>query len=137
MRGLLLQLLGNGPAWPLRFHHQTPIGSSKAGGETSLDSGSAVNTLPSKVEAHLERESPMSRKASSDHRVLIRGMPDATTTTAAAEQQQLEMASDGPRTGLSSLNKPPNTPEKRKGHGGSTSERALDFFFSWATKCHP
>ncbi|KAI8023535.1 5'-adenylylsulfate reductase-like 4 [Camellia lanceoleosa] len=119
------------PAWPLRFHHQTPIGSSKAGGETSTDSGSAVNTLPSKVEAHLEPESPMSRKASSDHQSFDpRNAQMPQQQQQQQQQQQLEMASDGPRTGLSeSQQAAKHTPEKRKGPGGSTSERALDFSF--------
>ncbi|KAI7991177.1 Transcription factor TGA9 [Camellia lanceoleosa] len=116
------------PAWPMRFHHQTPIGSSKSGGETSTDSGSAVNTLPSKVEAHLEPESPMSRKASSDHQSFDQRnaqMPQQQQQQ--QQQQQLEMASDGPRTGLSeSQQAAKHTTEKRKGPGGSTSERALD-----------
>ncbi|GMP99035.1 hypothetical protein CsSME_00046676 [Camellia sinensis var. sinensis] len=115
------------PAWPMRFHHQTPIGSSKSGGETSTDSGSAVNTLPSKVEAHLEPESPMSRKASSDHQSFDQRNAQMPQQQQQQQQQQLEMASDGPRTGLSeSQQAAKHTPEKRKGPGGSTSERALD-----------
>ncbi|KAJ6717237.1 TRANSCRIPTION FACTOR TGA9 [Salix koriyanagi] len=45
------------PSWPIRFQETPRVGSSKSGGE-STDSGSAINTLSSKAEAHLEPESP-------------------------------------------------------------------------------
>ncbi|CAK9177669.1 unnamed protein product [Ilex paraguariensis] len=71
------------PSWPMRF--QRTSGSSKSGGE-STDSGSAANTLSSQVEAHLEPESPISRKASSDHQALDQKhfhQPQTPPTTAA------------------------------------------------------
>ncbi|KAA8544239.1 hypothetical protein F0562_022251 [Nyssa sinensis] len=97
------------PSWPLRFH-QTPRESSKSG--ESTDSGSAGNTLSSKAETQLEPESPISKKASSDH------------------QQLQEMASESPRTGGLSQTQVPQpaakpTPEKRRGPG-LTSEKVLD-----------
>ncbi|XP_048234269.1 transcription factor TGA9 isoform X2 [Ricinus communis] len=109
------------PSWPMRFQH-TPRGSSKSGGE-STDSGSAVNTLSSKADAQLEPESPISKKASSDHQGF-----DQKHLQLQQQQQQLEMASDTSRTGgggPSELNpSPAKTPqEKRK---GSTSEKQLD-----------
>ncbi|XP_052187733.1 transcription factor TGA9-like isoform X2 [Diospyros lotus] len=85
------------PSWPLRFH-QTPRGSSKSGGE-STDSGSAVNTLSSKAEAHLEPESPM---ASDGHGASL------------SQNQATQQAAKA-------------TAEKRKfGATGSTSDKVLD-----------
>ncbi|PSR86491.1 Transcription factor like [Actinidia chinensis var. chinensis] len=87
------------PSWPIRFHQTTPRGSSQ--------SGDSTDSLSSKAEAHLEPESPMSRKDS-----------------------QLGMENDGPTTGLSQpqttqLAAAKHTLEKRKG-AGSTSEKVLD-----------
>ncbi|XWS71470.1 hypothetical protein CRYUN_Cryun03dG0140600 [Craigia yunnanensis] len=108
------------PSWPMRFQ-QTPRGSSKSGGE-SADSGSAVNTLSSKTENQLEPESPISKKASfSDHQAFDQ---KPLQHQQHLQQQQLEMASDISRTGISqnqSAAKPPQ--EKRR---GSTSEKQLD-----------
>ncbi|KAL5583041.1 hypothetical protein UlMin_015483 [Ulmus minor] len=103
------------PSWPMRYQ-QTPGGSSKSGGESTEDSGSALNTLSSsKAEAQLDPESPLSKKASSFGQKHL-------------DQQQLqEMASDASRTGPSQLQSASKQPqEKRKGPGSSTSEKNLD-----------
>ncbi|CAK9184716.1 unnamed protein product [Ilex paraguariensis] len=95
------------PSWSMRFH-QTPGGSSKSA-EGSSDSGSAANRLSSKTEAQLESESL-----------------DEKYLQLSQQEEQEEMASDSPRTGVSQTIPVSNpTPEKRKG-GGSTSEKALD-----------
>ncbi|KAA8549863.1 hypothetical protein F0562_001547 [Nyssa sinensis] len=109
------------PSWPMRFH-QTSRGSSQSGGE-STDSGSAINTLSNKAEGQLEPETPINRKASSDHQAFDQKHLQLP------QQQQLDMANDSPRTGLSQTQvtqqaAKPN-PEKRKG-AGSTSEKVLD-----------
>lgn len=110
------------PSWPIRFQ-QTPRGSSKSGGE-STDSGSATNTLSSKADAHLEPESPISKKASSsDHYNQAFDQKHLQFQ----DQQQVDMANDTSRTGgrPSQQNQSPaKTPhEKRK---VSTSEKPLD-----------
>ncbi|XP_057480978.1 transcription factor TGA9-like isoform X1 [Actinidia eriantha] len=86
------------PSWPMKSHQTTPRGSSQ--------SGDSTDSLSSKAEAHLEPESPMSRK----------------------DSQQLEMENDGPTTGISQpqitqLPAAKHTP--RKG-AGSISEKVLD-----------
>ncbi|KAH8497789.1 hypothetical protein H0E87_016895 [Populus deltoides] len=82
------------PSWPMRFQ-ETPRGSSKSGGE-STDSGSALNTLSSKAEAHLEPESPISKKvSSSDHY----NQAFYQKHLQFQEQQQVDMANDTSRTG--------------------------------------
>ncbi|KAJ6386345.1 hypothetical protein OIU77_029337 [Salix suchowensis] len=109
------------PSWPIRFQ-ETPRGSSKSGGE-STDSGSAINTLSSKAEAHLEPESPISKKvSSSDHYNQAFDQKHLQFQ----EKQQVDMANDTSRTGgPSQQNQPPakSPQEKRK---GSTSEKQLD-----------
>ncbi|KAJ6365582.1 hypothetical protein OIU76_030374 [Salix suchowensis] len=110
------------PSWPIRFQ-QTPRGSSRSGGE-STDSGSATNTLSSKADAHLEPESPISKRASfSDHYNQAFDQKHLQFQ----EQQQVNMANDTSRTGggPSQQNQSPaKTPhEKRK---VSTSENPLD-----------
>ena len=70
-------------------------GSSRSGGE-STDSGSALNTLSSKAEAHLEPESPISKKvSSSDHY----NQAFYQKHLQFQEQQQVDMANDTSRTG--------------------------------------
>ena len=70
-------------------------GSSKSGGE-STDSGSALNTLSSKAEAHLEPESPISKKvSSSDHY----DQAFYQKHLQFQEQEQVDMANDTSRTG--------------------------------------
>ena len=70
-------------------------GSSKSGGE-STDSGSAINTLSSKAETHLEPESPISKKvSSSDHYNQAFDQKHLQFQ----EQQQVNMANDTSRTG--------------------------------------
>lgn len=64
-------------------------GSSKSGGEST-------DSLSSKAETQLEAESPSSKKASSDQQTF-----DQTHLQPLPGQQQLEMASDNIRTGLS------------------------------------
>ncbi|KAF8395388.1 hypothetical protein HHK36_019334 [Tetracentron sinense] len=100
------------PSWPMRYQ-QTPRGCSKSGGE-STDSGSALNTLSCKADAHLEPESPISKNASDQ--VLDQELLQ--------QQQQAEMTCNTSRTGLlpDQAAKPL---EKRKGVG-STSEKTLD-----------
>ncbi|KAB5561655.1 hypothetical protein DKX38_006612 [Salix brachista] len=98
-------------------------GSSRSGGE-STDSGSATNTLSSKADAHLEPESPISKRASfSDHY----NQAFEQKHLQFQEQQQVNMANDTSRTGggPSQQNQSPAiTPhEKRK---VSTSENPLD-----------
>ncbi|XVF46910.1 hypothetical protein PTKIN_Ptkin03bG0066100 [Pterospermum kingtungense] len=119
------------PSWPMRFQ-QTLRGSSKSGGESTEDSGSAVNnTLSSKTENHqlAEPESPISKKASSssDHHHHQAFDHKKSLQQNRQHLQQFEMASDTTRTGTSQQNhqsaaaKPPQ--EKRR---GSTSEKQLD-----------
>ena len=70
-------------------------GSSRSGGE-STDSGSATNTLSSKADAHLEPESPISKKASSsDHYNQAFDQKHLQFQ----DQQQVDMANDTSRTG--------------------------------------
>ncbi|XP_042510693.1 transcription factor TGA9-like isoform X2 [Macadamia integrifolia] len=79
------------PSWPMRFQ-QTSRRSSKSGGESSGDSGSAKNTLSCKVDAQLEPESSITNKASDqfiDQKQL-------------QQQQQVEMASGNSRIGPTS-----------------------------------
>uniref|UniRef100_A0A6N2L6C5 DOG1 domain-containing protein n=1 Tax=Salix viminalis TaxID=40686 RepID=A0A6N2L6C5_SALVM len=110
------------PSWPIRFQETPRVGSSKSGGE-STDSGSAINTLSSKAEAHLEPESPISKKvSSSDHYNQAFDQKHLQFQ----EKQQVDMANDTSRTGgPSQQNQPPakSPQEKRK---GSTSEKQLD-----------
>ncbi|KAK4370617.1 hypothetical protein RND71_010092 [Anisodus tanguticus] len=89
------------PSWPMRFQQTTRENSKSR--EESTDSGS----LSSRVQPHLEPESPISRK---------------TLEQQEQQQQQVqEMASDNPRTELVSK----SNSEKKKG-AASTSERVLD-----------
>ncbi|CAK7329108.1 unnamed protein product [Dovyalis caffra] len=115
------------PSWPMRYQQTPRVGSSKSGGESS-DSGSALNTLSSQAEAHLEPESPISKKASSsDHYNQAFDQKHLQFQ----EQQQVDMANDTSRTGGGGAGgpsqhnqSPAKTPqEKRK---GSTSEKPLD-----------
>ncbi|KAI9389074.1 hypothetical protein POPTR_009G164300v4 [Populus trichocarpa] len=110
------------PSWPMRFQETPRVGSSRSGGE-STDSGSALNTLSSKAEAHLEPESPISKKvSSSDHY----NQAFYQKHLQFQEQQQVDMANDTSRTGGPSQQNqsPAKSPqEKRK---GSTSEKQLD-----------
>ncbi|KAJ6986168.1 transcription factor TGA9-like isoform X1 [Populus alba x Populus x berolinensis] len=110
------------PSWPMRFQETPRVGSSKSGGE-STDSGSALNTLSSKAEAHLEPESPISKKvSSSDHY----NQAFYQKHLQFQEQEQVDMANDTSRTGGPSQQNqsPAKSPqEKRK---GSTSEKQLD-----------
>lgn len=100
------------PSWPMRIQ-QTP------GSAESTDSGSAQNTVSCKADAHLEPESPMSRKAS-----------DQSSEQQLQQHQQLQgdMISDGSRGGP-----PPPPPaanhqtrpqEKRK--GADSGSKPLD-----------
>nr|XP_016469783.1 PREDICTED: transcription factor TGA2-like [Nicotiana tabacum] len=103
------------PSWPMRFQ-DTLKENSKSREEESSESGS----FSSRAQAHLEPESPISRKASSEQNQL----------QITQQQQQLhqEMSSDNnPRTGnlQTELASKPNNMEKRKG-AGSTSERMAD-----------
>ncbi|XP_016485811.1 transcription factor TGA9-like isoform X2 [Nicotiana tabacum] len=110
------------PSWPTRFHH-TPRGSSKSGGEESSNSGSALNTYSSRGEPHLEPESPISGKPSSDYQSLEQNQQQQLQPP---QQQLQEMASDSPRTGVShSEPASKSNYEKRKGVG-STSDRVVD-----------
>ncbi|KAK3041514.1 hypothetical protein RJ639_000133 [Escallonia herrerae] len=103
--------------------------SSRSGGGESTDLGSAVNTLSSKAEAHLEPESPISGKASADHQAfdphkhihLPQLQPQGPQLP-----QQIEMENSSPTTGPS-LTQPTAKPinEKKRG-AGSTSDKALD-----------
>ncbi|KAF9676378.1 hypothetical protein SADUNF_Sadunf09G0132400 [Salix dunnii] len=110
------------PSWPIRFQETPRVGSSKSGGE-STDSGSAINTLSSKAETHLEPESPISKKvSSSDHYNQAFDQKHLQFQ----EKQQVDMANDTSRTGGPSQQNqsPAKSPqEKRK---GSTSEKQLD-----------
>ncbi|KAJ6937504.1 transcription factor TGA9-like isoform X1 [Populus alba x Populus x berolinensis] len=111
------------PSLPIRFQQTPRVGSSKSGGE-STDSGSATNTLSSKADAHLEPESPISKKASSsDHYNQAFDQKHLQFQ----DQQQVDMANDTSRTGgrPSQQNQSPaKAPhEKRK---VSTSEKPLD-----------
>ncbi|XP_058196509.1 transcription factor TGA9-like isoform X2 [Rhododendron vialii] len=101
------------PSWPMRFHH-TSRGSSQSGESTDSHS--------SKAEAHLEPDSPMSRKDSLDYQAFDhKHLPQ--------QPQQLDMTNDGNRTGSSQaqITQPAAKPttDKRKGVG-STSERGHD-----------
>ncbi|KAF7805709.1 transcription factor TGA9-like isoform X1 [Senna tora] len=92
-------------------------GGSKSGGESTTDSGSAVNTtVSSKSEAQFEPESPISKKASS------------SLDQKQQQVQQQEMATDASRTALSQNQSPAKSPhqEKRKGGGSSSSEKQQD-----------
>lgn len=75
-------------------------GSSRSGGE-STDSGSAVNTLSSKAGGHLEPESPVSTKLSSDHQQAFDHNHLQFPQENHHHHQQLqvvEMTSDSPRS---------------------------------------
>ncbi|KAK3025571.1 hypothetical protein RJ639_041676 [Escallonia herrerae] len=115
------------PSLPMRFH-LTPVASSRSGGGESTDSGSAVNTLSSKAEAHLEPESPISGKASADHQAFDphKHIHLPQLQQQGPQQPQVEMANSSPTTGPS-LTQPVAKPinEKKRG-AGSTSDKALD-----------
>ncbi|NP_001311996.1 transcription factor TGA2 isoform X2 [Capsicum annuum] len=106
------------PSWPMRFQ-QTPREKSKSR-EESTDSGS----LSSRVQPHLEPESPISRKASSDHQ---QNQLHITHKSQEQQQQLQNMASNNPRTGglQTELAASKSNSEKKKG-AASTSERVLD-----------
>ncbi|GMI89016.1 TGACG (TGA) motif-binding protein 9 [Hibiscus trionum] len=89
------------PSWPIRFQ-QTPIGSSKSGGE-STDSGSALNTLEP------ESSSSSYHQAFDQHQL---------------QQQQQDMASD-PSTTLNQTSAAIAKPHQDKKRA-STSEKQLD-----------
>ncbi|KAK1382998.1 Transcription factor like [Heracleum sosnowskyi] len=118
------------PSWPMKLQ-QTPGGSSRSGGE-STDSGSAVNTLSSKAGGHLEPESPVSTKLSSDHQQAFDHnhlhFPQENHPHHQQQLQVVEMASDSPRSSSGPTQTQPSSNtilEKRRGPG-ATSDRVLD-----------
>ncbi|GAB2274610.1 Transcription factor tga9 [Dionaea muscipula] len=112
------------PPWPMRFQ-QANRGSSRSGGESTEDSGSALNTISSKGEGHLpETEtSTNNRRAPSTDPPQLLNQNQMMLQHHHQQQQLQQMASDSSMAAGPSQNaKQPS--EKR--HGGSRSDKVLD-----------
>ncbi|KAL2899452.1 Transcription factor TGA9 [Bienertia sinuspersici] len=114
------------PSWPMRFQ-QTTGGSSKSGGESTDDSGSAINTLSSsQADTHLEQpETPMSRKESSEQHHQQLQQQEGCNYQQQQQQPLPVMASDSSKIGISQNQSTSKQPQEKR-QGGIKSDKVLD-----------
>ncbi|XP_021716359.1 transcription factor TGA9-like isoform X2 [Chenopodium quinoa] len=105
------------PSWPMRFQQTTRGSCTKSGGESTDDSGSAINTLSSsQADTNLEQpESPISKNQQQQKQQQQQG----------GSFQQPGMASDSSRTGISQNQAAQKQPQEKR-HGGTKSDKPLD-----------
>lgn len=110
------------PSWPMRFQQTTRGSCSKSGGESTDDSGSAINTLSSsQADTHLEQpESPISKNQQQHQQ-----QQQQQAAGSFQQQHQPGMASDSSRTGISQNQSAQKQPLDKR-HGGTKSDKPLD-----------